>query len=85
MSKGEAPNLLKMLVWWKKLNIIDLKMDKKNIIKCFQEYMKMDKNIPAFGDNEMEKNKFHCHQTPTLINNIDIDTKIVSNKVPFGK
>lgn len=47
--------------------------------------MKMDKNIPAFGDNEMEKNKFHCHQTPTLINNIDIDTKIVSNKVPFGK
>ena len=33
----------------------------------------------------MEKSKLHCQQTPTLINNIDINKIIVSNKVPFGK
>ena len=43
----------------------------------------MDKTIIKFGDIEIKKQKFHQHKSP-LINNIDINKIIVSNKVSFG-
>ena len=41
--------------------------------------------IEKFDDTEIEKYKFHQHKSPILINNIDINKIVVSNKVPFGK
>ena len=34
---------------------------------------------------ENEKHSFHCHKNPFLIDEIDINKLIVSNKVSFGK
>ena len=45
----------------------------------------MDKIIIKFGDIEIEKQKFHQHKSPILIGNIDINKKVLSNKVSFGK
>ena len=45
----------------------------------------MEKTIIKFGDIEIEKLKFHQHKSPILINNIDINKILVSNKVSFGK
>ena len=45
----------------------------------------MDEKIIKFGDTEIEKYKFHQHKNPILINNIDINKIVVSNKVSFGK
>ena len=42
------------------------------------------KNI-KFDDNEIEKDKFHQHKSPILINKIDINKIVVSNKVTVGK
>ena len=46
-------------------------------------YLKNDKKIIAFGDNESEKHKFHFHKNPILTDDIDINNIIVSNKVYF--
>ena len=48
-------------------------------------YIKLDKAITKFGDTGIEKQKFHQHKRPTLINNIDINKIVVSDKVSFGK
>ena len=45
----------------------------------------MEKKIVKFGDLEIEKQTFHQHKTPILIENIDINKIAVSNKVSFGK
>ena len=45
----------------------------------------MDKTIIKFDDTEVEKYKFHQHKSPFLIDNIDINKILVSNKVSFGK
>ena len=44
----------------------------------------MDKKIIKFADTDIEKNEFHQHKSPILINDIYIN-EIVSNKLPFGK
>ena len=44
----------------------------------------MDKKAIKFGDTEIEKHEFHQHKTPILINNIDINKTVASNKVSFG-
>ena len=44
----------------------------------------MDKILRKFGDTEIEKYKFHQRKSPILINNIDINEIVVSNKVCFG-
>ena len=41
----------------------------------------MDKKIINFSDTEIEKHKFHQHKRPISINNIDINTTVVPNKV----
>ena len=45
----------------------------------------MDKTIIKFDDTEVEKYKFRQHKSPFLIDNIDINKILVSNKVSFGK
>ena len=43
----------------------------------------MDKKIIKFDDTEMEEYKFHQNKSPVLINDIDINKIIVSNKLPL--
>ena len=47
-------------------------------------YIKMDENI-KFGDTETKKHKFWQHKSAILINNLDINNTVVSNKVSFSK
>ena len=48
-------------------------------------YIKLDKKIIKFGDTEIERHNFHLHNSPILINNIDINKILVPNKVSYGK
>ena len=48
-------------------------------------FIEMDKTIIKFGDIEIKKQKFHQHKSPILINNIDINKTVVSNKFCFIK
>ena len=43
------------------------------------------KAIIKFSDIEIEKQKFHQHKSPILINNLNINKILVSKKVSFGK
>ena len=45
----------------------------------------MDKKIIKFDDTDIEKNEFHQHKSPILINDIYINEIVVSNKLPFVK
>ena len=45
----------------------------------------MGKEITSFGDIEVVKHKFHQHKNLTSIYDVNIDTAVVSNKVPFSK
>ena len=45
----------------------------------------MVKIIIKFGDNEIEKERFHQHKRPISINKIDINKIVVSNKTSLGK
>ena len=45
----------------------------------------MDKKIIKFYDTETEKYKFRQYKSPILIDNIDINKIVVSNKFSFGK
>lgn len=46
-------------------------------------YTKTDKKIIKFVDTEIEKQKFHQHKSPVLINNIDANKIVASNDVVF--
>ena len=45
----------------------------------------MEKTIIKFGDNAIEKHKFHQCKRPISIKNLDINKIVVSNKVFFSK
>ena len=45
----------------------------------------MDKKIFTFDDTEIEKYKFHQYKSPFLIDNIDVNKIVVSNKISFCK
>ena len=45
----------------------------------------MGKEILTFGNIEIEKNKFYRHKTPILLEDVDIEIVIVSNKISFGE
>ena len=45
----------------------------------------MDKKIIKFDKTEIEKYKFHQHKSPILINNLNINKIVISNKASFGK
>ena len=53
--------------------------------KKLKQYIKMDKKIIKFDDTEVEEFEFHEHKSPILINDINIDKIVVSDKLPFGK
>ena len=39
----------------------------------------MDNKIIAFGDTEAKKHKFHYHKNPILIDDVDVNTNILSS------
>ena len=45
----------------------------------------MVEKIIYFDDTEIEKHKFHQYKSPILIDNVDINKIVVSNKSSFGK
>ena len=45
----------------------------------------MDKKIIKFDDTEIEEYEFHPYKSPVLLDDIDINEIVVSNKFPFGK
>ena len=47
--------------------------------------LKCIKKLTKFDDTEIEEYKFHQHKSPILINDIDINKIVVSNKLHFGK
>ena len=57
----------------------------KKITKKSKPYIKMDKQIKKFDDNEIEEYKLHPNKNPIFINDVDINIIVVSNKLPFGK
>ena len=54
-----------------------LKKEQKNL----KLYMKLEKTIIKFGDIEIKKKKFHQRKSPILIENININKKVIYNKV----
>ena len=45
----------------------------------------MDRKIIKFDDTEIKKYKFHQNNNPILINDVDINKIVVSNKLLFNK
>ena len=45
----------------------------------------MGKGILAFGDNEIENNKFYRHKSPVSLRDVDIKKVLVSNKISSGE
>ena len=60
-------------------------LDEKKNKKISKPYIKMVKKIIKFYDNEIDKCKFHQYKRPILIDNIDVNKIVVSNKISFGK
>ena len=58
---------------------------KKIIIIISKPYINMDKKIIKFYDTEIDKCKFHQYKRLILIDNIDVNKIVVSNKISFGK
>lgn len=38
-----------------------------------------------FGDIEIEKHKFHCYRNRTFLEDVDISSVLLSNKIFSGK
>ena len=81
ISKSEVLNLLQNVDFSKKVE--HYKIKKKNIYIYI--YAKMDAKIIAFGDTEIEKQKFHNHKNPILIDDVDINKIMTSSEVLSGK
>ena len=45
----------------------------------------MIEDVITFGDIEFEKHKFHRYKCPLLLEDVDIDNVLVSNKISFGE
>ena len=45
----------------------------------------MNEELLIFGENRINKRKFHYTKTPVWINNEDIHKTLVSDKTAFGK
>ena len=41
----------------------------------------MGKEILTFGDIEIEKNEFYCHESPIFLKDVDIEKVLVSSKI----
>ena len=56
----------------------------RKIKKNLKPYKKWIKNI-KFDHIGIEEYKLHQQKSPIFINDIDINKKVVSKKLPFGK
>ena len=45
----------------------------------------MSKEILAFEDIEIDRNTFHCHESPVFLKDVDIEKVLVSNKISSGE
>ena len=82
--KNESVDLLKNADLTEKsgtLKVIKLKI----IIIIFKIIYKMEKIITNFDGIKIPKQKFHQHQKPIPIENVDTNKIVVSNRVYFGK
>ena len=57
----------------------------KAYMKKKKKQKKWKKQIIRFGNIEIEKQKFHQDKSTILIENIDVNKIIVSNKFSFGE
>ena len=54
------------------------------IIKKIKPYIKINKNILKFDDNEIEEYIFYQNKSSILINDVGINKIVVFNKLPFS-
>ena len=45
----------------------------------------MNKKIIKFDDTQIEKYKFQQYKSPFLMDNIDVNKIVLSNKISFGR
>ena len=57
----------------------------KKLSKILKPSIKMGHKIIKFDDTEIQKYKFYQNKNPTLIDNINANKIVVSNKISFGK
>ena len=57
----------------------------KDYEKILKPYIKMDKKIINFNDTEIEEYKYYRHNSPILINEINMNETVASNKLPSIK
>ena len=80
-EQSDAKNLPEILISSKKMENCKLKK-----IKIFLKvYIKMENTIIKFGDLKIKKQKYHQNKRPISIKNVDINKRVVFNKVSFGK
>ena len=61
-------------------------MTVRNIIKHknLLSYIKTGKEIVTFADIEIEKLKFYCQKSPIILEDIDNEKALLSNKISSG-
>ena len=62
-----------------------MKKNIKKFIKKIKPYIRMDKKIIKFDDIEIKEYEFQQYKSPILINDIDINKKVVPNKFSLVK
>ena len=62
-----------------------MKKNIKKFIKKIKPYIRMDKKIIKFDDIEIKEYEFQQYKSPNLINDIDINKKVVPNKSSLVK
>ena len=78
ISKNEAIKLMQNADLTEKTGALS---NIKNLLSC----IKMGEKIIKFGDIEVEKNKFYCHETPIFKKDVDIEKVLVSSKISFSE
>ena len=62
-----------------------MKKNIKKFIKKIKPYIRMDKKIIKLDDIEIKEYEFQQYKSPNLINDIDINKKVVPNKFSLVK
>ena len=62
-----------------------MKKNIKKFIKKIKPYIRMDKKIIKLDDIEIKEYEFQQYKSPILINDIDINKKVVPNKFSLVK
>ena len=69
------------------IRVLTVGVWKKSIYKLrkLKPYIKTDKKIKKFDETEIDEFRFPQNKSPILIDYIDINKIVVSNKLLFGK